>query len=137
MNARTRILTVAAALLALAAPCPRAHAIAADSSTAPVLEIKGLGKGLTPINGPWQFHVGDNLLWTAPWINDTTGHDGWEQISADKTWGSQGHPSMTGYAWYRKHIHIETAPGADPNIAMLIRHADDAYEIYWNGELVG
>ena len=133
----TQFATLLAALLLVPGMVGTACAASPESGTAPVLELKGLGKGLAPLDGPWQFHVGDDLLWTAPWVNDTAGQDGWEQISADKTWGVQGHPSMTGYAWYRKHIHIETAPGAPADIAMLIRHADDAYEIYWNGELVG
>ena len=62
---------------------------------------------------------------------------GWEQISSDKTWGQQGHPAYTGYAWYRKHLHLTPAPGASPDFALMIRHIDDAYEIYWNGTLVG
>ncbi|HLY42226.1 MAG TPA: SpoIIE family protein phosphatase [Terracidiphilus sp.] len=106
-------------------------------SPVPVLTIDQVGKGTAALDGPWQFHVGDNAAWALPQSGDDASNVGWEQISADKTWGAQGHPSYTGFAWYRKHLHIEPAQGAEPNLAMLIRHIDDAYEIYWNGVLVG
>jgi hypothetical protein len=102
-----------------------------------VLAIDGLGKGVTPLEGSWQFHLGDNPSFAQPQTADSTGVDGWEALSPDATWGAQGHPAYTGYGWYRKHLHISTSPGAEPDIAMLIRHIDDAYEIYWNGQLVG
>ena len=110
---------------------------AAVESAAPVLAIEDLGKGSSPIDGPWQFHLGDNPAWALPQIDDRTGSAGWEQLSADKTWGAQGHPAYTGYAWYRKYVHLTPAPGASADFALLIRHIDDAYEIYWNGRLIG
>ena len=112
-------------------------AVLAVSATAPVLTIEGIGKGTAPLDGPWQFHLGDNPAWAQPDTGDAGGNVGWEQISANATWGSQGHPAYTGFAWYRKHIHLTLAPDAAPDVAMMIRHVDDAYEIYWNGVLVG
>lgn len=106
-------------------------------SPAPVLAIDNLGKGTAALDGPWQFHIGDNAAWALPDTGDDGRNVGWEQISADETWGEQGHPSYTGFAWYRKHLHIAIAPGASPDLALMIRHIDDAYEIYWNGTLVG
>ena len=102
-----------------------------------MLKVDGLGKGTVALDGPWQFHVGDNPEWALGQTNDATGNEDWEQISPDKTWGAQGHPAYTGYAWYRKHIHLAPAPDADRDFALLIRHVDDAYEVYWNGMLVG
>jgi len=110
---------------------------AAVSSSAPVLSIENLGKGTAPLDGPWQFHLGDNPAWAAPETGDDAKNVGWEQITADKTWGTQGHPAYTGFAWYRKHVHLSPAQGASPDFAMLMRHVDDAYEIYWNGVLIG
>jgi len=104
---------------------------------APTLAIDGLGKGTAAIDGPWQFHLGDDPAWVSANIDDTTGHGGWEQITANEPWGAQGRRSYTGYAWYRKHLHVTPAPGASPDFAMLIVHIDDIYEIYWNGVLVG
>ncbi len=111
--------------------------LAAAQMVAPMLAIDGLGKGIAPLDGSWQFHLGDNPAWALPQTGDDAGNVGWEQIRPDKTWGAQGHPAYTGYAWYRKHLHIQPAPGASPDIALLIRRIDDAYEIYWNGTLIG
>ena len=120
-------------LIACFAFASRTHA----QSAAPVLSIDGLGKGTAPISGPWQFHLGDNPAWALPETGDDASNVGWEQISPDKTWGAQGHPAYTGFAWYRKHIHLELSKGASPDVAMLIGRIDDTYEIYWNGVLIG
>ena len=111
--------------------------LAVAQSPAPVLVINDLGKGIAPLDGPWQFHLGDNPAWALPQTGDDSQNVGWEQISPDKTWGAQGHPSYTGFAWYRKHIHLGPASDASPDFALLIRHIDDAYEVYWNGQLIG
>jgi hypothetical protein len=106
---------------------------AASGWTVPTLVLDGLGKGTAALDGPWQFHLGDNPAWAAPSFDDFH----WALLSADKPWGLQGHPSYTGYAWYRRHITLSPAPGASPDIALLIPAIDDAYELYWNGVPVG
>ena len=121
--------------LILAACCLN---IAAQGQTpaatgAHVLVIDGLGKGTAPLDGPWQFHLGDDPAWAAPGYDDSH----WEQLTADKSWGAQTHPSYTGFAWYRRTIHITLGPGAEPDVALLIPVIDDAYELYWNGVKVG
>lgn len=103
----------------------------------PVLSVEALGKGAVALDGPWQFHLGDNMQWADAATDDATGQNGWEQLTADRPWGAQGHPSQEGYGWYRKHLHLSPAPGADPNFALLIPKIEDVYEIYWNGQLVG
>ena len=113
---------------------------AANATTIPAvppIHIENLGKGSVPLNGPWQFHLGDDPSFASPGIDDRTGHNGWEALTADKPWGLQGHASYTGLAWYRKHIELTTAPGAPSDIALVIPHIDDAYELYWNGQKVG
>lgn len=112
-------------------------ALFAISLHAAPIKIEGLGKGAVPLDGAWQFHLGDNLGWAAPGLNDATGQNGWEEIRADDTWGSQGHFAYSGFAWYRKQIEVTTAPGAPKEISLLIPAIDDAYEVYWNGKLVG
>jgi serine phosphatase RsbU (regulator of sigma subunit) len=130
--------TDAAAQSAAHAAGAAAPESAAPSALSPsVLNIDGLGKSTAAIDGPWQFHIGDNPAWAQPQTPDATGSNGWEQITADDTWGAQGHPSYAGFAWYRKHLHLTPAAGTDPNFALLIPQIDDAYEIYWNGQLVG
>jgi hypothetical protein len=104
---------------------------------APEIAIPGLGKGTIPLDGPWQFHTGDDPAWAQPAVDDATGLNGWEELSADQTWGVQRHPAYVGFAWYRRHVRLAAAPGIPPDFALLIEHIDDAYEIYWNGVLVG
>ena len=123
-------------LVLMAAASTLAHAGQSPASAAPAahtLVLDGLGKGTAPLDGPWQFHLGDDPAWANPSFDDS----GWEQLTADKTWGAQGHPSYQGYAWYRRSISITPAPGASSDVALLIPAIDDVYEIYWNGQLVG
>jgi hypothetical protein len=123
--------------LALLVPCLATAASSAAPVQAPTLTIDGLGKGTAPLDGPWQFHLGDNSAWAQPGIDDATGRNGWEQIKADTSWGRQGHPSYTGYAWYRRHLSVATAPGVPSNVVLDIPFVDDAYQLYWNGVQVG
>jgi hypothetical protein len=120
------LILVSALALAAETPAPNHRALA-------TLTVDGLGKGTAPLDGPWQFHLGDNSAWASPSFEDS----GWEQLTADKTWGAQNHPSYTGFAWYRKSIRITTAAGASPDVALLIPAIDDAYELYWDGVEVG
>ena len=113
-------------------------ALAQSPSGAPApLLADSLGKAAIPVNGPWQFHLGDDLAWAQPGINDATGQDGWEQITADAPWGAQKYPNHTGYAWYRRHIRVSVAPGAPDDLSLMIRRVDDVYDVYWNGARVG
>ncbi len=112
---------------------PAAENPASPAKSAPTLVLSGLGEGLADLDGPWQFHPGDDPAWAAPSFNDSQ----WAQITADKPWGAQGYGSSAGFAWYRRHINIFQAPGVSPDIALLIPQVDDAYELYWNGALVG
>jgi hypothetical protein len=125
-----------AALCALCFSTCVAHAESQTSST-PSIKIDALGKGTAPLDGPWQFHLGDNPAWARPDIDDSTGHGGWEQLKADAPWGAQTHANTEGYGWYRRHIDLTLAPGAPADVALLIPAIDDLYELYWNGEPVG
>ncbi len=106
---------------------------AGSTGTASVLTINELGRGTAPLDGKWQFSLGDDMGWAAPAFDDSK----WEQITADDTWGTQGHPSQTGMAWYRRHVKITPAAGADEKFAILMPPVDDSYQVYWNGEKVG
>ncbi len=122
------------AVLAVRAPLTRAEQPRATATPIAPLVIAGLGKGTVALDGPWQFHLGDDTAWASPDFDDS----GWEQLSADRPWGQQGHASYSGYAWYRKAIQI--APGTHSEfsqISLLIPHVDNTYELYWNGVLVG
>lgn len=106
----------------------------AASAFADTITLQNPGTGSVPVDGQWQFHVGDNLDWAAPTLDDS----GWKQISADKPWGAQTYPSYTGFAWYRRHITIEdSGASATKNLAILIPPVQDVYDLYWNGKKIG
>jgi phosphoserine phosphatase RsbU/P len=109
----------------------------AQQTSTPALKIDALGKGAAPLDGPWQFHPGDNPAWAEPDVDDATGHDGWEELKANAPWGAQTHANTEGYGWYRRHIDLTLAPGAPSDVALLIPAIDDVYELYWNGLPVG
>ena len=105
----------------------------ADPNPVPILSVGNIGHGAVPIDGEWQFHLGDDPRWAAPAYDDSN----WEHITTDKTWGAQTHPSFTGLAWYRRHLDIP--PSALPNqkLAILMPPVEDAYELFWNGVRIG
>jgi hypothetical protein len=105
-------------------------------AAAPTQTVEDLGRGTATLDGPWQFHLGDDAAWAGPGIDDAAGQGGWEQLTADSGWGAQGHQSYTGYGWYRKHLHLTVAPGASADVALAIPHIDDVYEVYWNGRRI-
>jgi hypothetical protein len=106
------------------------------AQAAPVTVLDDFGRGVAKLDGPWQFHLGDNAAWAAPDIDDATGHEGWKQITTDSPWGAQGHRSYTGYAWYRIHLKISPAAGTDRDFALLATRLESTAEIYWNGVVV-
>ena len=125
-------------LLAVAASFAHGEqAPGAAAKGAPTLVVEGLGKAAVTLSGPWQFHVGDDMGWAQPDVDDATGHDGWETIGADKPWGQQSHYAYTGFAWYRRHVDLKPVAGAPANLALLVFPADGPYEVYWNGRLIG
>ncbi len=104
------------------------------SAFAGTLTVQNPGTGSVPIDGKWQFHLGDDLAWANPGLDDSA----WEQINADTTWGAQTHPSYTGFAWYRRHITVDNSNAPQTkSLALLIPPVDDAYDLYWNGKKIG
>ncbi|HTZ60281.1 MAG TPA: PP2C family protein-serine/threonine phosphatase [Acidobacteriaceae bacterium] len=117
------------AVLCLAiGPALVAHA----APTAP-FTVEGLGKATVALDGDWQFRPGDNPAWASPTLDDSA----WEQIKVDKPWGAQTHFGYTGYGWYRRHLKFVSGAGIDSELALLLPRIDDAYEVYWNGNLLG
>ena len=99
----------------------------------PTLDVNELGKGTAPLDGPWQFHLGDDSSWAARSFDDSL----WDKLSADKPWGVQGYDSYDGYAWYRRHLNLSPASGTSANFSLLIPAIDDVYDVYWNGQEIG
>lgn len=82
--------------------------VAAWGEIAPPLEtVRDPGTGVIALDGPWQFHTGDDLSFAAPSLDDSTGHNGWEQIAVKS--------------------------GAPDQLALLVPRVESIYEIYWNG----
>ena len=109
------------------------NAVAASEHPERILVIDGLGHGKADLDGLWQFRIGDDRSWAQPAFDDS----GWESVNADSPWGSQGHPSYAGIAWYRRHLKLIPSPNTDGTFRILIPNAEDSYEVYWNGSLIG
>jgi hypothetical protein len=123
-----------AVLIALAL-CPYARSQTSPQSG--IVNIDGLGKGYFALDHPWQFHIGDDMRWAQPDIDDAAGQGGWEAIRTGQPWGAQGHYAQAGYGWYRLHLLITPAPGFKGRFQLLIPAVSDACAVYWNGTLIG
>lgn len=108
---------------------PHAHAA---SPSQPLL-VQGLGNATVPLDGTWQFHLGDDPAWASPSLDDSS----WESISVDRPWGAQQHFNYTGYAWYRRHINFVPVAGANSDLALTLPLVDSVYTLYWNGHDLG
>ena len=101
----------------------------------------------TLLTGAWKFHTGDD----SHWADANTDDSGWDTIDLTAVpgshdgdvglpdyvggWMSHGHPDYTGYAWYRRAVKV---PDGDASWDLLgPTLVEDAYEIYWNGQLLG
>ena len=124
----TLLLCMASPIVGSARP-----AIGAEANRASTLAIEDIGRGTVPIDGEWQFHLGDDVRWSSPSYDDSQ----WEHIKADKSWGAQTHPSYTGFAWYRRHIEIPSSRAANLKLAILMPAVEDEYDLYWNGVEIG
>ncbi len=107
-----------------------------------------LGPAIQPLNGPWRFRTGDNPSWKDPAFDDAD----WQTVdlaaepgSHDSDvglpdyvagWMARGHPTHAGYAWYRLHVGWE-GPSAADLVLLGPTLVDDAYQVYWNGQLLG
>jgi hypothetical protein len=126
-----RILLLTLLVAALAGlTTARAAAAPAAPTSQQTLRFDG---GLTTLDGPWQFHLGDDSAWAQAGFDDSS----WEQLDAGKPWGAQGHESVDGYAWYRRRVNLAPGEQRPEQLAVLIPAVEDAYELYWNGQLVG
>jgi hypothetical protein len=98
------------------------------------LKVQNPGTGTIPLDKGWRFHLGDDKALADPALDDSN----WEPIRVDEPWGQQGHPSYTGFAWYRLRLQIDNSNSAGTkSLAVLIPVIQDAYEIYWNGQKLG
>jgi len=85
---------------------------------------------ITELQGMWRFQTGDNPAWADLRFDDSS----WPLLRSDETWGAQGYPGYSGFAWYR--FRVIPAPG-DKSLALLIPFIGNSYEVYANGNLIG
>jgi diguanylate cyclase len=131
-----RIAGLLGALLCAASCWAGAQGDPDSAKRAPVIapaNVDGLGRGTFALDGQWEFHTGDDMAWAAPGFDDSN----WEQIDISRPWGDQGHWAYAGYAWYRRQIEFKTEPGAAAEVSLFVPDALCAYEVYWNGRLIG
>jgi sialate O-acetylesterase len=118
MNAqhRCRNLLLALTLLALVSPETPAQGVS----------------DLSDLRGWWAFHIGDNMAWADPVMNDRK----WDSVLVPARWEDQGYPGYDGYAWYRKHFTVK--PEWKGKILYLnMGVIDDVDEVYVNGHFIG
>jgi hypothetical protein len=108
-----------------AAPPP----LAPSAASVPIT----LGDSSKDLNGPWKFHTGDDMAWAQPQLDDSA----WNSLDLTKPvgWTRQGYPGYSGFAWYRLRVEVH---GAAHRLAIKMpQFADDAYQVYVNGQLIG
>ncbi len=127
-----RVLALASLLSFIWLAAPAGADQAPPRVNAPLI-LTGLGRATLPLDGPWQFHLGDDLRWASPSFDDS----GWEQLQAGKPWDAQGHWGYTGFAWYRRRIDFAPGTAANLDLGIFLPRIDDACEVYWNGKLIG
>ncbi|HEU5054009.1 MAG TPA: beta-L-arabinofuranosidase domain-containing protein, partial [Hanamia sp.] len=87
------------------------------------------------IPNSWKFHMGDNMDWASPSLND-------EQWSNKQTGTSLTAPGMKDnvYAWYRIRILIPSTMKSKENgkgIKLNLGKIDDVDQTFFNGKMVG
>jgi hypothetical protein len=119
---------------------------AASAQAAPVALT--FGQSLIALNGPWKFRTGDDPHWTNPDADD----GGWETVDLTPQpgahdndvglkdwvpgWSSRGHRGYVGFAWYRMTVRVNE-PGSDALWLVGPADLDSAYQLYFNGHLLG
>lgn len=107
-----------------------------------------IGRAAHLLTGPWRFHLGDDTRWALPGFDDSRwatvdltpapgAHDGDVGLTDYVPgWQARGHEGYAGYAWYRLHLTVDT-PAGTPIALLAPAYVEDAYQIFWNGILIG
>jgi len=119
VDVRLKVLFILVALVSIAAPGP-AQVFDLDKGREPV----------TPLDGLWHFHTGDNPVWADASFDDSN----WPLVRSDESWTKQGYFTYSGYAWYR--FSIQVADGSKP-LGLLLPRIYTGYQVYANGKLIG
>ena len=82
------------------------------------------GPWTAELNGAWRWHAGDEMQWASPSFDDS-------QWSVLRVPGPP--PNTSSFVWLRTRVRTGTL--ARP--ALLVGPVASAYELYWDGKLVG
>jgi sigma-B regulation protein RsbU (phosphoserine phosphatase) len=81
------------------------------------------------LDGKWRFHPGDDARWSDPAYDDSN----WSLLSSSQPWSDQGHPAMSGFAWYRFTVLV---PAAHPALALDLAPIMTSWQTFVDGKLV-
>jgi Stage II sporulation protein E (SpoIIE)/Beta-galactosidase jelly roll domain len=120
------------------ASAPPAQALRGSPEPADAVVQVSLGESAAELAGPWRFHTGDDMVWAQAGFDDTS----WDTVDLTPPpggylpgWTKRGYPNYSGYAWYRLRVNVQ---GAKRELSLKMpAQADDAYQVYVNGQLVG
>ncbi len=76
----------------------------------------------------WKMNVGDSIVWAASDYNDSY----WQTGYINNT-----HSNESGIRWLRTSIIIDCPYDENDRIVIRIRNLVSAYEVYWDGVLIG
>ena len=133
------VLFLAASSIGLAAAAQKPAGGSQAAASTPFSRIT-LGDSDANLFGPWKFRTGDDMTWAQPDFNDSA----WESMDLTPTkhsrgylpgWTATGHPRYAGYAWYRLRLNV--AGTGEPLALKMPDSADDAYQVFVNGKLIG
>ena len=106
-------------LLALMTPVCAAQTIEVESLFQPA-----------PLSGMWKHHTGDDPRWADPAFDDSA----WQSVRMPEGAVLPGY----GFSWFRFRVRLpETMP--KERLALMIGGfgKSQAYEVFWNGQIVG
>lgn len=111
---------------------------AMSPATLEAIENKLVDRKVNLVEMQWQFRVdkenrGLELGWQGIEIPEPSE---WKPMQIGKHWEGLGYPALDGWAWYRLEIDVPN-DWKGPQSFMCIEGADDFYEMYVDGELVG
>lgn len=109
-----------------------------SQETIEAIQNKLIDRKVNLVDLQWQFRVDkDNKGLELGWQGrETPEPDQWKPIQIGKHWEGLGYPALDGWAWYRIDVDVpENWSGATSYLC--IEGADDFYEMFVNGELVG
>jgi hypothetical protein len=121
--------------------------VTADLASGGRPDPQPLRAAATLLDGPWQFHTGDDPGWAGVHTDDS----GWEIVDMTAPpgshdgdvglpdyvggWMAHGHPGYHGYAWYRRAVTVPAGRASWDILGPTL--VEDGYELYWNGHRLG